>query len=326
MGFDSQRYRREFWREARRSGHTVGHVPYGLAEYRKASEGGFHGSLAAYFVAMGVSFFIWAVRREVDRHIHRLRRPTYYERERVRRQVLSEERRRIRQRRTINPCPNMDEIREALAHAYESVEAMLRLGSLMEDLECYVDNSIYFAEDGSLKGRRGGIRRYLEREAPDLYARYKTLMRYKGLARRFRQVAGVQDPIPATALLSTEVKGRTKHISDEKIQSEDSQEFASDKNCCKRRMRVTQTGAEALNRAMRPSREALRRARELISDCEVSLISLAAQLALRVDPDYAPHEPPDEQDTASECDRFEKLAGRDGQWLANMHGGRVRVA
>ena len=28
MGFDSEEYRREFWREARRTGHTIGPVSY----------------------------------------------------------------------------------------------------------------------------------------------------------------------------------------------------------------------------------------------------------------------------------------------------------
>ena len=330
MGFDSERYRREFRREARRSGYTVGHVPYGLAEYHRASQGRLRGSLTAYFVAMGVSFFIWAVRREVDRHVHRLRRPTYYERERARRQALSEERRRVRQRRTLNPCPGMDEIREALAHACESVESMLRLGSLMEDLECYVDNSIYFAEDGSLKGRRGGVRRHLEKEAPDLYARYKTLMRYKGLAKRFRQATGVSDPIPAVALLSIETEeGNPKRMSDEeikKVSSEHSREFTSEQYRARKRAHVLGMGEGVADGGMGPSRESLRRARELISDCETSLVSLAAQLALRIDPNYAPHAPPDAQDFASKCDGFGMVAGSGERPCATMRGGRVRVA
>jgi hypothetical protein len=48
-------------------------------------------------------------------------------------------------------------------------------------------------------------------------------------------------------------------------------------------------GAET---ALREFREVFRRARELISDCECSVVSLAAQLALRVDPDYAPRVDP----------------------------------
>ena len=149
----------------------------------------------------------------------------------------------------------MDALRDALARAHESAEDMLRLGSLMEDLECYVDNSPYFREDGSFAGRRGGIRRLLEEEAPDLYARYKTLMKYKALSKRFRQAVGVGDPIPASSVLPS-----------------------------------AEAAVETMA-ALREAREVFRRSRELISDCEGSVASLAAQLARRVDPDYAPREP-----------------------------------
>ena len=156
----------------------------------------------------------------------------------------------------------MDAIRDALARAHESVEDMVRLGSLMEDLECHVDNSPYFREDGSFAGRRGGIRRLLQEEAPDLYARYKTLMKYKALSKRFRQAVGVGDPIPASSVLP-------------------SAEAAVE-------------AAEAgLSAALREAREVFRRSRELISDCECTVASLAAQLARRVDPDYAPRVAPE---------------------------------
>ena len=42
---------------------------------------------------------------------------------------------------------------------------------------------------------------------------------------------------------------------------------------------------------MREMRAVFRRSQELISDCECSVASLAAQLALRVDPGYAPRAP-----------------------------------
>ena len=51
--------------------------------------------------------------------------------------------------------------------------------------------------------------------------------------------------------------------------------------------------------ALREAKEVFRRSRELISDCECSVASLAAQLARRVDPDYAPRVAP-EITTASE--------------------------
>ncbi len=275
MGFDSDEYRSRFWREAYRHGHTIGHKPYGFNEF--AAE---RGSIALYFAAMGVSFFFWIARREIDRQIHRLRRPTYYETERARRLALSEERRKLHRRRTLNGRPGMDDIREALVHARESVESMVLLGSLMEDLECYVDNSPYFHEDGSFAGRRGGIRRLLQDEAPDLYAKYKTLMRYKALSKRFRQAVGVGDPMPASAVLPS---------------SADAVETMAAAGPRRRK------GAET---ALREFREVFRRARELISDCECSVVSLAAQLALRVDPDYAPRADPD--------DRARRKRGRDG--------------
>ena len=273
MGFDSYEYRQKFWREARRTGHTIGHTPYGVKELAADK-----GSIALYFALMVASFFFWIARREIDRHIHRLRRPTYYETERNRRLALSEERRKLRKRSTVNAMPSMDDIRNALAHAHESVESMVHLGSLMEDLECYVDNSPYFHPDGSFAGRRGGIRRLLESEAPDLYARYKTLMRYKALSKRFRQAVGAADPTPATHVLPSAATA-FKEVADAKRL-----EKSSDS--------LQQIGLEMTIKTMQ---EVFRRSRELISDCECSVASLTAQLALRVDPDYAPRvpKPPD---------------------------------
>jgi len=150
---------------------------------------------------MGGAFAIWVMRRRIDLHLHRLRRPSYYETERTRRLGLTEERRRIRRRTTLNPCPTAGELRDAFLHARDSVGNMVRLGSLMEDLECYIDNSLVFGEDGKIIARKGGIRRYIQSEMPDLYGSYKTLMRYKALARRFRQAVGICDPVPAASVL-----------------------------------------------------------------------------------------------------------------------------
>ena len=96
MGFDPEEYRRAFWREARKTGHTIGPVPYGLAEYRRGSPLQMRGSILFYFAAMACSLPFWFIRRAIDRHLARLRRPTYYEVERQRRHELAEERRRVR--------------------------------------------------------------------------------------------------------------------------------------------------------------------------------------------------------------------------------------
>ena len=319
MGFDSEEYRRRFWREAYRTGHAIGNKPYVADDFCRG-----RGSIAVYFAMMGVSFFFWIARREIDRHLHRLRRPSYYEAERARRLALAEERRRLRRRRTLNERPCMDAIRDALARARESVEDMVRLGSLMEDLECYVDNSPYFREDGSFAGRRGGIRRLLQGEAPDLYARYKTLMRYKALSKRFRQAVGVGDPIPASSVLPSAeadlpmVAGSSATGGGEGISSGpgtaemtetgnamaaggasaggagigggDGTGVASAGNAPPGAGTMRGTGFAA---ALREVREVFRRSQELISDCECSVASLAAQLARRVEPDYAPKAAPE---------------------------------
>ena len=49
--------------------------------------------------------------------------------------------------------------------------------------------------------------------------------------------------------------------------------------------------ADGQKAALEEARAVFRRARELISDCECSVASLAAQLARRVEPDYAPRTP-----------------------------------
>ena len=207
MGFDSEEYRREFWREAYRHGRTIGHVPHTLSDQLRRrgrrSEMALFDALCISLL-MGGAFAIWVMRRRIDLHLHRLRRPSYYETERARRLGLTEERRRIRRRSTLNPCPTAGQLRDAFLHARDSVGNMVRLGSLMEDLECYIDNSLVFGEDGKIIARKGGIRRYIQSEMPDLYGSYKTLMRYKALARRFRQAVGICDPVPAASVLPEE--------------------------------------------------------------------------------------------------------------------------
>ena len=89
--------------------------------------------------------FLWVLgvkcTRDVDAMRHRLKRPIYYARENARRRALAAERRKVRLRMTSNPCPTREEVLDAWVHAKDSREAMLRFGGMMEDLECYVDNS-----------------------------------------------------------------------------------------------------------------------------------------------------------------------------------------
>ena len=204
LGLDTGAYRKAFWREAYRTGHTIGHVPYTLDSYLRRRGAAYRQDMAnllAYALLMGGSFAAWVMRRQIDRHIRRLKRPGYYEAELARRKALAEERRKLRKRRTLNPCPTDDALRSAFGKAKDSPADMVRFGSLLEDLECYVDNSAIFDGSGNIAGRRGGIRRYLELNIPELAVRYKTVMRYKALAKKFRQALGIKDPIPAAMLL-----------------------------------------------------------------------------------------------------------------------------
>ena len=204
MRFDSMAYRRQFWREASLYGHTIGDFPYTQWEFidPKRYPREWFSHLIILMGLMGVSAVVWCLVKELDRHISRLRRPTYYERERARRRRLADARRKITRRHTYSPCPTPDELAAAFSIARQSTENMIRFGSLLEDLECYVDNSlIWNTETGKIAGRQGGIRQWLRIHAPDLSLRYKTVMRYKALAKKFRQAMNLSDPIPAAWVL-----------------------------------------------------------------------------------------------------------------------------
>ena len=158
--------------------------------------------------AGGDRFTLWAMapflRRRATEEVNALRRrltrPLYYERENERRRALAAERRRIRRRRTENPCPTREAILDAWARAREGREAMLRFGSLLEDLECYVDHELRIA-NRRIVGRAPGIKGWLRENVPALALRYTTVMRYKAAAKKLRQIVELPDPIPVVAVL-----------------------------------------------------------------------------------------------------------------------------
>ena len=158
--------------------------------------------------AGGDRLALWAVapflRRcateEVNALRRRLVRPLYYGRENARRRALAAERRRVLMRRTESPCPTREAILDAWTHAREGREAMLRFGSLLEDLACYVDHGLRLA-GGRIVGRAPGIKGWLRENVPALALRYTTVMRYKAAAKKLRQVVELPDPIPVAAVL-----------------------------------------------------------------------------------------------------------------------------
>ena len=129
-------------------------------------------------------------------------RSRYYGRDNARRRMLAAERRKMTRRATTNPCPTPAEFRAAFARVRDSVEAKLRFGGMVHDLACYVDSCLRYDGAGNIVGRNGGIKEWLADNVPELYPRYKTIMRYKALAMRLRQAVGLKDPEPTSALLA----------------------------------------------------------------------------------------------------------------------------
>ena len=138
--------------------------------------------------------------RRLDRLRHAARRPSYYGAENARRRARAAGRR-IRRRTTLNPCPTRERILDAWLHVGESHAATIRFGSLVADLECFLDNSLVFDDGGAIVGRRGGVKRWLQENIPALYLRYTTVMRYKAAAQKLRRIAGLDDPVPAAVVV-----------------------------------------------------------------------------------------------------------------------------
>ncbi len=178
------------------------------AEPLRAEEADFllRNPLVALQLALGVTDLrgLRCLRRGLTQEVNRLQaracRARRYARDNARRRALAAERRRIARRTTLNPRPTPEALRAAFAARGASPEAKVRLGGLLEDLECYVDNCLRFDPDGEIIGRNGGVKAWLREHVPGLSGHYKTLMRYKALAKRLRQAAGISDPVPASAV------------------------------------------------------------------------------------------------------------------------------
>ena len=149
--------------------------------------------------------YLDARRRDCSRRVAKLkaaeRRPRYYAAENERRRALAAERRKIRARTTTNACPKSKAILEAWNHRKDSHEAAICFGSLLEDLECYLDNSLRRDENGVIVGRNPGIKGWLCDNLPEVLDKYTTAMRYKAAAKKLKQVVELADPTPADVVL-----------------------------------------------------------------------------------------------------------------------------
>ena len=145
------------------------------------------------------------LRRALTRRIATMRnreaRGAHYAAEKVRRRAMAAERRRIARRTTTSPCPTREEVLDAWRHVRDTKESLVRFGSLMQDLECYVDNSLRFDRTGRIVGRNAGVKGWLREHVPELAEHYTSAIRYKAAAKKLRQIVGLADPTPVAAAL-----------------------------------------------------------------------------------------------------------------------------
>ena len=112
---------------------------------------------------------------------------------------LAQERRKVCRRSTAARRPTPEDVRAAWAAARSGPGGRLRLGRLLMDLECFVDNDLvvrWYRKLPRIVGRKPGIRGWIAENCPELVPKYKTLMRHKALATKARQEAGATDPVP----------------------------------------------------------------------------------------------------------------------------------
>ena len=101
---------------------------------------------------------------------------------------------RLGRRVSIHAPPTPERLRKAWMESRDSLEGKLLLGSLLSDIEPVVDRSYIRSEDGTIIGRRPGIKGWLSLNCPDLLPHYKALMSYKALADKVRLALGIADP------------------------------------------------------------------------------------------------------------------------------------
>ena len=150
---------------------------------------------------------------EAERHDFRLE-SSKMSHARARREAWCEQHK-LHSRTSSKPPPSLDELRTAYQRRNESCEAMIRLGSMLEDIEAEhgvgykfekindsgTEDSYFFDEVDA--PWQTGIRGFLK-DAPDLLAAYKTLMRYKKLSADFRDAIELYDPNPASLVFDGE--------------------------------------------------------------------------------------------------------------------------
>ena len=217
----------------------------------------------------------WCLLKGIALILRKVQRPKYYPQERMRRQALARERRRIRRRTTLNAAPTPDELLAQWAKVKKNPEEMIRFGSMLCDLEAYVDNSLLRNENGEIVGRNPGIRGWLNANCQPLAVRYKTVMGYKAMAEKFRQAVGLADPYPATFALDN---------SENMVRKDDVQGGQADDK------KGIDGGLETKVARGVACRKARRTAKKMLTECRRSQRGVRLALAARLAPDQVPPE------------------------------------
>ena len=112
---------------------------------------------------------------------------------------------RINRKISVNSPPMPEAIRQAWEASRKSLAGKLLAGTLLSDLEPVVDQSYLRSEDGTIVGRRPGIKGWLQEHCPDMVCHYKALMSYKALADKLRKALGIEDPDTLAGVLDFSV-------------------------------------------------------------------------------------------------------------------------
>ena len=102
----------------------------------------------------------------------------------------------IHRKTSVNAPPSPEALRRAweAAHgARGSLAGKLLAGTLLSDLEPAVDQTYVRAGDGTIVGRRPGLKGWMRVNCPDLVPHYKALMSYKALADKLRKALGIEE-------------------------------------------------------------------------------------------------------------------------------------
>ena len=243
---------------------------------------------------------LWFVPRLIAIALRKVRRPGYYEREKARRQALAHERLSTRRRTTLNPIPTPEALLAQFRRIRRNPREMLIFGSMLEDLEAYVDNSLVRDPDGTIVGRKGGIKQWLWENCAELGKRYHTVMRYKALAKRFKQAIDldghipVADARPAAEAPDSDVEN---HAGGGDVGgAQDMQLRCGPKSCetggaTQGAMREREREGKMQLRCGQRLEGARRAAEEILGGCQDTKKDLDEMLAMLLEPDRTPTSP-----------------------------------